>query len=134
MLYPTDSGAALASRTVEPASGQATLASAVDCSKVAVGSMNQKGKYMSNEKAGIASTAAGGVAGIAGSVGTVAAAGSVTGLGAAGITSGLAAVGSIVGGGMAAGLAVVAAAPIAAAGAGYGIFRVVKRVKNGHWG
>ena len=56
---------------------------------------------------------------------TIAAAGSVTGLGATGITSGLASVGAIVGGGMAAGLAVTVAAPIlggALAYAGYRYF------------
>ena len=63
-----------------------------------------------DKKAAIAG-AAGTAAGAAGSVGTVAAAGTVTGLGATGITSGLAAIGSVVGGGMAAGLVITAAAP-----------------------
>ena len=62
----------------------------------------------------------------AGAVGTVAAAGSVAGLGAAGITSGLAAVGSVVGGGMAAGLAVTAAAPVAIGAAAYGLYKWLK--------
>lgn len=82
----------------------------------------------------VASSAAGGAAGVAGSVGAVSTAGVVSGLGATGITSGLAAIGSVVGGGMLTGLAVVAAAPVAAAGAGYGVFRVVKRIKKGNWG
>lgn len=66
---------------------------------------------------------AGAAAGAAGSVSTVAAAGAVSGLGAAGITSGLATVGSVVGGGMAAGLAVTAAAPIAIGAAAYGLYK-----------
>jgi hypothetical protein len=67
--------------------------------------------------------AVGAAAGAAGSVSTVAAAGAVGGLGAAGITSGLATVGSVVGGGMAAGLAVTAAAPIAIGAAAYGLYK-----------
>ncbi|MDO8453307.1 MAG: hypothetical protein Q7S59_01900 [Sulfurimonas sp.] len=68
---------------------------------------------MDNETKATASGATGGVVGAAGSIGTVAMAGSVTGLGATGITSGLAAVGSVVGGGMMAGLVITAAAPVA---------------------
>ena len=97
-------------------------------------SIKHKDDHMSESKAGVATTAAGGIAGAAGSVGAVAVSGTVSGLGAAGITSGLAAIGSVVGGGMAAGLAVVAIAPLATAGAGYGIFRAVKRARKGHWG
>jgi hypothetical protein len=67
--------------------------------------------------------AVGAAAGAAGSVSTVAAVGAVGGLGAAGITSGLATVGSVVGGGMAAGLAVTAAAPIAIGAAAYGLYK-----------
>jgi hypothetical protein len=85
-------------------------------------------KQMSDTDKGAAITAgAAGAAGAVGSVGTVAAAGSVAGLGAAGITSGLAAVGSVVGGGMAAGLVITAAAPIAAAGLGYGLYKWLKK-------
>ena len=65
---------------------------------------------------------AGGVAGAAGSVGTVAALG-VPGLGMTGITSGLAAVGGVVGGGMATGLIITAAAPVAVGAACYGLYR-----------
>lgn len=61
--------------------------------------------------------AVGAAAGAAGSVGAV------SGLGAAGITSGLATVGSVVGGGMAAGLAVTAAAPVAIGAAAYGLYK-----------
>lgn len=59
-------------------------------------------------------------------MGAVSAAGSVAGLGAAGITSGLAAVGSVVGGGMAAGLVVTAAAPLAVGAAAYGLYKWLK--------
>jgi hypothetical protein len=71
-------------------------------------------------KAGVA----GATAGAAGSIGTVYAAGAVTGLGATGITSGLAAVGGVVGGGMATGLAITAAAPLAIGGAAYGLYKL----------
>ncbi|PJK03834.1 hypothetical protein CO612_08990 [Lysobacteraceae bacterium NML71-0210] len=56
-------------------------------------------------------------------MGTVAAAGAVKGLSAAGITSGLATVGGVVGGGMAAGLVTVAAAPLALGGIAYGLYK-----------
>ena len=52
--------------------------------------------------------------------------GSVAGLSAAGISSGLAAIGALIGGGMAAGVVVAAAIPIAVASIGYGIVRTVK--------
>ena len=48
--------------------------------------------------------------------------------GGAAMTSGLAAVGSVVGGGMAAGIAVVAAAPIVGAITFYGVYRLYKRL------
>lgn len=80
-----------------------------------------------NEKGAAIVGVGAGVAGAAGSVGTVAAAGSVAGLGAAGITSGLAAVGSVVGGGMAAGLVITAAAPLAIGAAAYGIYKWLKK-------
>jgi hypothetical protein len=68
----------------------------------------------------------GGVIGFGSVTATVGAMGSVAGLSAAGISSGLGAMGAIVSGGMAAGVAVAAAIPIAAAGMGYGIIRAVK--------
>lgn len=78
-------------------------------------------------RVGRAATVGGAVAGTAASVSAVAAAGAVSGLSAAGITSGLAAVGAAVGGGMAAGVVVTAAAPaVAAAGIGYGSYRIWK--------
>lgn len=77
-------------------------------------------------KASVAGAAAGTGAGVA----AVSAAG-VTGLSAAGITSGLAAIGGVVGGGMAAGTAIVVAAPaVAAAGVGYGSYRAVRTWKR----
>jgi hypothetical protein len=77
--------------------------------------------------ASIAGAAGTGVAGVA----TVGAVGSVAGLSAAGITSGLAAIGGAVGGGMAAGSAIVIAAPaVVAAAIGFGAYRVVRRVRR----
>ena len=55
--------------------------------------------------------------------------GSVVGLSAAGITSGLAAAGAIVGGGMAAGLAVLAAPAVVLGGVGVGIASHIKHKK-----
>lgn len=72
-----------------------------------------------------AATGAGAVTGAAGAVGAVSTMG-VAGLGATGITSGLAAVGGLVGGGMAAGLAVTAAAPLAIGAIGYGLYKWFK--------
>lgn len=80
-----------------------------------------------NDKGAAITGVTAGAVGAAGSVGTVAAAGTVTGLGATGITSGLAAVGSVVGGGMAAGLAITVAAPIAIGAAGYGLYKLLKK-------
>ena len=65
-------------------------------------------------------------AGIAGSVATVSAAGAVGGLSAAGITSGLAAIGGVVGGGMATGVAITCAAPLAVAGGAYALYKWLK--------
>lgn len=59
----------------------------------------------------------GGIAGTAASSAAIAGAGSVAGLSAAGLTSGLSAIGSIIGGGMAAGVA-ISAAPIVLLGGG----------------
>jgi len=71
-------------------------------------------------------TISGGTLGFASVTAAVGALGSVAGLSAAGISSGLAAMGSVIGGGMAAGVVVAAALPVAAAGAGYGVVRAVK--------
>lgn len=70
-------------------------------------------------------------AGTAGSIAAVSALGTTAGLSAAGITSGLAAIGATVGGGMAAGVVVTTAAPVAAAAAvGYGIYKLVRWSKK----
>ncbi len=70
-------------------------------------------------------TYVGAAAGTAGGVAAISAAGTTAGLSAAGISSGLAAIGSTVGGGMAAGTALVAAAPVAAAATvGYGAYKL----------
>src|SRR5207248_4251364 len=66
------------------------------------------------------------VFGFGGITAAVSASGTVAGLSATGISSGLAAIGSLVGGGMAAGVAVAAAIPIAAEAAGYGIIKGVR--------
>ena len=81
-------------------------------------------------RAGRVSSAAGAVGGTAVGVGAVSVAG-VAGLSGAGITSGLAAIGATVGGGMAAGSAIVIAGPaIAAAGVGYGVYRAARRLRR----
>lgn len=80
---------------------------------------------MDKEKEATAAGAAGAATGGIGAVGAVAALG-VPGLGATGITSGLAAVGTIVGGGMGAGLLVTAAAPLAVGAAAYGLYKWLK--------
>jgi hypothetical protein len=77
------------------------------------------------------SAKAGTVAGAAGTVGTISAVGTVAGLSGAGITSGLAAIGSIVGGGMAAGVVISVAAPaVVAAAASFGVYQLWKMVKK----
>jgi hypothetical protein len=81
-------------------------------------------------RAGRASSAVGAVGGTAVGVGAVSVAG-VAGLSGAGITSGLAAIGATVGGGMAAGSAIVIAGPaIAAAGLGYGVYRAARHLRR----
>lgn len=85
----------------------------------------------SARKVGRRASVAGAAGGSAVGVAAVSAAGSVAGLSAAGITSGLAAIGATVGGGMAAGSAIVIAAPaVAAAGIGYGAYRIIRRVRR----
>lgn len=84
-------------------------------------------------QAGRVATYAGAAAGTAGGIAAISAAGTVSGLSAAGITSGLAAIGGTVtvGGGMAVGTAVVAAAPVAAAVAiGYGAYKLWQWLKD----
>ena len=82
---------------------------------------------MSNsEKEATIAGATGAVVGAAGSIGAVAASGTVAGLGATGISSGLAAVGAVAGGGMATGLVITAAAPLAVGAAAYGLYKWLK--------
>lgn len=64
--------------------------------------------------------------GFAGITAAVSASGTVAGLSAAGISSGLYAIGALIGGGMAAGVVVAAAIPLAAGAAGYAIIKGVK--------
>jgi len=84
--------------------------------------------------------AAGGIAaGVGGAIGAISVSGAVAGLSAAGITSGLAALG----GSMLGGLAAVAAIPVAAGAAGYGLVKGIKAICkanrlgckeiDGHW-
>ena len=81
--------------------------------------------------AGRAATYASAAAGTAGGVAVISAAGTTAGLSAAGVTSGLAAIGGTVGGGMAAGTAVVAAAPVAAAAVvGYTVYKLWKWISD----
>jgi ribosome-binding protein aMBF1 (putative translation factor) len=70
-------------------------------------------------------TTGGIIAGVGGALGAVSVAGSVAGLSAAGMTSGLAALG---GGAMLTGIGVVAAIPVAAGLAGYGLVRGIKKI------
>ena len=84
--------------------------------------------------------AAGGIAaGVGGAIGAISVSGAVAGLSAAGITSGLAALG----GSMLGGVAMVAAIPLAAGAAGYGLVKGIKAIcranklkckeRNKHW-
>lgn len=85
----------------------------------------------SARKIGRVSSLAGAAGGSAVGVAAVGAAGSVAGFSAAGITSGLAAIGGTIGGGMAAGSAIVIAGPaVAAAAVGYGAYRLARRLRN----
>ena len=87
-------------------------------------------KERTARKAGRYATLGGGVAGTGATVGAIATAGTA-GLSGAGITSGLAAIGSVVGGGMSAGVAVSVAAPaVAAAGIGYGVYKICRWLKS----
>ena len=97
---------------------QAALLKELKFEKYAGLSESQKSELARNITVG-----ASGVAGVGASVAAVSAAG-IAGLGVTGITSGLAAIG----GTMLGGLFVVAAIPLAVAGAGYGIYKGVQYV------
>ena len=81
---------------------------------------------------GALGTVGGGTIGFASITATVSSLGTVTGLSAAGISSGLTALGGFVSGGMAAGVAVAAAIPAAAAVVGYGIIKGIKGLIRWH--
>ena len=78
-------------------------------------------------KGAVIAGAAGAATGAGAAAGGVVAGAAAGTSGAAAITSGLAAVGSVVGGGMVAGIAVCMAAPVAGLGAGYGVYWLIKR-------
>ena len=87
---------------------------------------NLSRKERESRSAGRGASYAGAGIGTAGGVAAISAMGSTAGLSAAGISSGLAAVGGTVGGGMAAGVGVVVAAPaLLAAGLGFGIYKLL---------
>lgn len=86
-------------------------------------------KILQSDSFGIGVAGAGlAVGGIAG-VGLLSAIGSVAGLSAAGITSGLAAAGALVGGGMVAGIGVLAAPAVVLGGGAYALANKVKQKK-----
>ena len=78
---------------------------------------------MTEEQKSILAAGTGATTGAVSAVMTVAELG-VTGLGAIGITSGLATLGGLFGGGMATGLAITAAAPVALGAAAYGLYKL----------
>ena len=75
-------------------------------------------------------TVGGGILGFGSISAAISTLGIVSGLSATGITSGLAALGAVVSGGMAAGIMVAAAIPIAAGATGYAIIKGVKYLAN----
>lgn len=86
-------------------------------------------KMLKSEAFGVGAAGTGlAIGGIAG-VGLLSAMGSVAGLSAAGITSGLAAAGAIVGGGMVAGIGVLAAPAVILGGGAYAAANKVKQKK-----
>lgn len=91
------------------------------------------GEIMSNilksDAFGVGAAGAGLVAGGIAGVGLLSAMGSVAGLSAAGITSGLAAAGALVGGGMVAGIGVLAAPAIVLGGGAYAVANKAKQKK-----
>jgi hypothetical protein len=83
-------------------------------------------KERNSRSVGRGASYAGAGVGTAGGVAAISAMGATGGLSAAGITSGLAAVGGTVGGGMAAGVGVVVAAPaVLAVALGFGIYKLL---------
>lgn len=123
-------GGAVAGLAVLGAAPGAAMASLVNSTVLADNPALDSDERESRAVGRVASYA-GAAAGTAGSIAAVSAMGTTAGLSAAGITSGLAAIGGTVGGGMAAGVVVATAAPVAAAAAvGYGIYKVVRWFKD----
>jgi hypothetical protein len=93
--------------------------------------LHEEGLNMAEEKkgSGIGAAAAGGAAGTAAGVGGTVAGAAAGTTGAAAISSGLSVIGGIVGGGMFAGVCIVAAGPLIGGAIGYGIYKWVKRNK-----
>jgi hypothetical protein len=119
-------GSTVAGIAIVGAAGGAATASLINCTLLKDNPAHDR-KERNSRSVGRKATYAGAAAGTAGSVAAISAMGTTAGLSAAGITSGLAAIGGTVGGGMAAGIAVTAAAPaVAAAAVGYGIYKLVK--------
>lgn len=122
-------GGAVAGLGVLGGSGGLAAASLIN-STVLKDDENLDSDERESRSAGRKATYAGAAAGTAGSIAAVSAVGTA-GLSGAGITSGLAAIGGTVGGGMAAGVALTTAAPVAAAGVvGYGLYKAVKWFKS----
>lgn len=83
-----------------------------------------------DEKGTLISVGSGGIAGGASGIAGVVVGAAEGTAGAAVLTSGLAAVGSVIGGGMLAGMCVVCAAPIAGGAACYGIYKLYKKLAS----
>jgi hypothetical protein len=133
------SGLAAAAATVGSGAMGALAALSVAPGMISVGVMNvalrdgpalpstERTARNVGRKASVVGAAGGGAAGLA----ALSAAGVVASVIGVGITSGLAAIGRVVGGGMAAGTGIVIAGPsVAAAGDGYGDYRVTRAVKD----
>jgi hypothetical protein len=110
------------------AAGPALIASAITNNTVFADSAHLEKSERDARAAARTATVAGSVAGTAASVGTIAAAGTVSGLSAAGITSGLAAIGGTVGGGMLVGVGLTVGLPVVAAGLiGFGAYKLFQK-------
>jgi hypothetical protein len=123
-------GGTVAGIAIVGGAGGAAMASLINGTLLKDNSAHDR-KERSSRSVGRKASYAGAAAGTAGSVAAISAMGTTAGLSAAGITSGLAAIGGTVGGGMAAGIAVTAAAPAAAAAVlGYGLYKAAKWLAN----
>lgn len=123
-------GGAVAGLAVLGAAPGAAMASLVNNTVLADNPCLEK-EERESRSVGRAASYVGAGAGTVGGIAAVSMAGTTAGLSAAGITSGLAAIGGTVGGGMAAGVVITTAAPVAAAAAvGYGIYKLVRWAKK----